>query len=96
MLFFVLFNLFVQRICIRAVDRTGLSRNRCIGVAFDPSCVVPPPPAPVAAPAPVVPAAAPAPAPTPEPEVTTAPAGADEEKPSAQDILAMIRARKDG
>ena len=56
-----------------------------------------PAPAP-AAPAPVAEAApAPAPAPTPEPEVATAaPAEADGDKPSAQDILAMIRARKDG
>lgn len=59
-----------------------------------------PAPAPTPAPAPApAPEATPAPAPVaeaaPAPEpVATAPAGADE-KPSAQDILAMIRARKD-
>lgn len=59
-----------------------------------------PAPAPTPAPAPApVPEAKPEPAPVAEPApapepVATAPAGADE-KPSAQDILAMIRARKD-
>lgn len=59
-----------------------------------------PAPAPTPAPAPApAPEATPAPAPVaeaaPAPEpVATAPAGADE-KPSAQDILAMIRARKE-
>ena len=59
-----------------------------------------PAPAPTPAPAPApVPEAKPEPAPVAEPApapepVVTAPAGADE-KPSAQDILAMIRARKD-
>ena len=53
-------------------------------------------PAPAPAPVPEAkpePAPVAEPAPAPEP-VATAPAGADE-KPSAQDILAMIRARKD-
>lgn len=62
-----------------------------------------PAPAPAPTPAPVptpAPEATPAPAPVaeaaPAPEpVATVPAGADEEKPSAQDILAMIRARKE-
>ena len=59
-----------------------------------------PAPAPTPAPAPApAPEATPAPAPVaeaaPAPEpVATEPAGADE-KPSAQDILAMIRARKE-
>ena len=55
-----------------------------------------PTPAPATAPVPEAkpePAPVAEPAPAPEP-VATAPAGADE-KPSAQDILAMIRARKD-
>ncbi len=58
-------------------------------------------PAPAPAPAPT-PAPAPIPQPVPQPapapvqaEATVAPAGAEAEKPSAQDILAMIRSRKE-
>ena len=60
-----------------------------------PAPIPTPAPAPTPAPeAPVAPAPVAEAAPAPEP-VATAPAEAEGEKPSAQDILAMIRARKD-
>ena len=62
-----------------------------------PTAAPTPAPAPTPTPAPApIPEPAPQPAPAPvHAEATVAPAGAEAEKPSAQDILAMIRSRKE-
>ncbi len=73
------------------LDAPGRSNNTASTPAPAPAPTPAPAPAPTApAPAPVQAEAAPAPEP-----VATAPAEAEGEKPSAQDILAMIRARKE-